>query len=359
MFQAGDRPGQLRLWTYQTVAHGADAVVYFRWRTSRFGAEQYWHGVLDHHGVPGRRYRELSRVGAEFAALGDRFTGASYVAPAGILLDPESRWALEIQKGHPKFDVLAHANLYHRAFTAHHAGVEYWHPADDFGSAKVLVVPTVFLCDEALAKKLATFAEAGGTVVLTFRSGVKDAANVVVNERLPGVLRSLAGCLVEEYDAPVGREPFAVALAAPLPKKPATASIWCDALTLTGAKALARYAAGPFAGMPAATLHRVGKGQVVYVGFQGDAAFYGLLAKWLLAGQGVASPFAPSDTVEITERVKGKERFLFMLNHAATEAKVKMPPGKPWRDLITGQKTGRTLTLAPYDVKILTPTIPA
>ena len=44
------RPGELRLWAYQAVAHGADAILFFRWRTARWGTEEYWHGVLDHHG---------------------------------------------------------------------------------------------------------------------------------------------------------------------------------------------------------------------------------------------------------------------------------------------------------------------
>ncbi len=61
------KPGELRLWVYQAIAHGADGMVYFRWRTCRFGSEQYWHGVLDHPGIPGRRYREIAQVGEELA----------------------------------------------------------------------------------------------------------------------------------------------------------------------------------------------------------------------------------------------------------------------------------------------------
>ena len=357
MFNSGDMPGQLRLWTWQTVAHGADAVVYFRWRTCRFGGEQYWHGVLDHHGVPGRRYREVARIGKEFSALGDRIVGAEYAASVGIVLDPESRWALQIQKGSPDFSFIGHANAYHRAFTALNAGVEYYHPADDFAKARILIVPSAFLCDEALAKKLAAFAEAGGTVVVTFRSGVKDAANVVVNDRLPGVLKHLTGCIVEEYDALVDKEAWPLDLVAPLPRKPAKAAVWCDQLRLAGAKPLAKYGAGPFKGTPAATINRVGKGTVLYIGFQGDPAFYGVLAKYLLHAHGLDSPFAPSETVEITERVKGKDRFVFVLNHGSNEAKVRLPARTVWRDLLTGQKTGRALSLDPYDVRILTPIV--
>ena len=40
--------GQLRLWTFQAVAHGAMGVNYFRWDTADFGAEEYWHGILNH-----------------------------------------------------------------------------------------------------------------------------------------------------------------------------------------------------------------------------------------------------------------------------------------------------------------------
>lgn len=55
------RPGQLALWTAQSIAHGADTVVFFRWRTCAFGTEEYWHGILPHSGNPGRRYYELQK----------------------------------------------------------------------------------------------------------------------------------------------------------------------------------------------------------------------------------------------------------------------------------------------------------
>jgi beta-galactosidase len=344
------------------VAHGADAVVYFRWRTCRFGIEQYWHGILDHHGQPGRRYREVARVGKELGALGDRITGAAYAAPAGILLDPESRWALDIQKGSPKFSMLDHANRWHAALHRRHVGVEYWHPADDWTAAKLLIAPTLFLCDDALARRLAEYVTNGGTLVLTFRSGVKDAANVVTTDRLPGPLKGLAGAIVEEYDAHAGDERRALDLLPPLPKMPAKAraeaEVWCDQLRLQGAKAVARYADGPFKGSPAASVHAVGKGQAWLIGFQATPPFYDHLVKHLAARTGLASRFAPSDDVEITERVKGKERFTFVLNHAGTKQAVAMPAGMTYRDLLTGQKAGRTLTLEPYGVRVLAP-VPA
>ena len=50
------RPGELRLWAYQAIAHGADGMIFFRWRTARFGAEEYWHGLLNHDGTTGATF---------------------------------------------------------------------------------------------------------------------------------------------------------------------------------------------------------------------------------------------------------------------------------------------------------------
>ena len=350
---SGDRPGQLRLWTWQTVAHGADRVIYFRWRTSRFGIEQYWHGILDHHGIPGRRYQEVKRVSKEFAALGDRAVGARYTANVGIIHHPEARWALEIQRGSPDFDFQKHMRMWSAGFAHNHAGVEFFDPSDEFTGVKVLVAPTLFLCDAKLAGKLKDFAEKGGTVILTFRSGVKDDANVVVDQRLPGVLSAMAGCEVEEYTAMVRGEKFPLSFSAPLPKKPAQAGVWMDQLKLTGAKAVARYEAGPWKGSPAMTMNKVGAGRVFYTGFQADEPFYQSFSRWLLSDLDILPPFAPSDTIEITERVKGSDRLLFVLNHSGEAQKLAMPARRAYRDALTGQKIPKSLTLKPYDVRVL------
>lgn len=355
MFQSGDSPGQLRLWSYQAVAHGADAILYFRWRTSRFGAEQYWHGILDHHGQPGRRYLELARVGKEFGALGDKITGSQYEAPVGILIDPASRWALEIQKGNPAFDYLAHAGEYHAAFSYFHAGVEYYNPDDDFGRAKILVAPTLFLADESIAGRLEEYVRNGGLLVMTFRSGVKDPYGAIVNERLPGVFKSLVGAYVEEYDCPIDDENCKIETSAPLPKRAHYARIWRDQLRLQGAKAIARYKDGPFSGSPAAALNRLGQGQVVLAGFVGDRAFYRALAGWLLKQRQVKIEASPADAVEVALRTRGRERFYFVLNHARTAQRISLAGGTKYRDLLTGRKYGRTLGLGPFDVRILSP----
>jgi beta-galactosidase len=74
------RPGELRLWAYQAIAHGADAVLFFRWRSARFGTEQFWQGVLDHDAVPRRRYAEVRQMGEELRRIGDQIVGSEVSA---------------------------------------------------------------------------------------------------------------------------------------------------------------------------------------------------------------------------------------------------------------------------------------
>ncbi len=358
IYQSGDSPGQLRLWSYQAVAHGADSLLYFRWRTCRFGTEQYWHGVLDHHGRPGRRYQELARVGREFAALGDSIVGAQYEAPIGILMDPDSRWALEIQKGNPAFDYLRVAGEYHAAFSYFHLGVEYYHPKDDFGIARILIAPALFLADESIAARLEEYVRAGGLLVLTFRSGAKDRYGAIVNDRLPGLLAPIAGAYVEEYDCPVDNETFGIETSAPMPKRKFRAGVWCDQLRLNGARAIARYTDGPFKGSPAAAVNGHGRGQAVLVGFMGDRGFHRHLAEWLLKQRDLKTGISPGESVEVTLRVKGRDLFYFVLNHAGTAQRVSMPPGATYRNLLTGRKHGRGISLAPFDVMLLSPVKP-
>ena len=70
------KPGQLGLWAMQSIAHGADTIVFFRWRSCVMGTEQYWHGILPHNGRPGRYYRELKAFMQEAGPLLERLQGS-------------------------------------------------------------------------------------------------------------------------------------------------------------------------------------------------------------------------------------------------------------------------------------------
>ena len=85
------KPGELRLWAYQSIAHGAEAIIFFRWRSCRSGTEQFWQGILEHHGIPGRRYNEVAQMGAELQKIGEIISRSQTKPQIAIMLVLPSR----------------------------------------------------------------------------------------------------------------------------------------------------------------------------------------------------------------------------------------------------------------------------
>ncbi len=348
------RPGELRLWAYQAIAHGADAILFFRWRTARFGTEEYWHGILDHHGVPGRRYDEIARMGMEIKRSRDQLEGSEVRSSVALLLSYDSRFAFQIQGNNPGFSYSRHFYHIYSALRKHHVSVDVVAPGDDLSGYDLVVAPALHVLSRATAERLKQFVEMGGVLVVTSRSGVKDEANAVVNQPLPGLLADLCGVEVEEYDSlpKDAHKDLAFGPGARGPSGSAHASLWCDVLGSHGADVVARYTEGYYAGRPAITMNQVGQGRAVYVGTLGDPSLYAALAPWLLDLAQVEPVLAAPPGVEVAERWRADQRLLFLLNHTSEEREVALDTDGV--DLVSGESIIEgTVVLPPRDVLVL------
>lgn len=355
------RPGELRLWAYQSIAHGADAIVFFRWRTSRFGAEQYWHGLLDHDGHPGRRYQEIKRMGAEIKRVGEQIAGSSIKPSVAMLLSYDSRFAFQVQGNNPYFGYASHFQQFYRALYRRHVGVDIVDPAANLSAYRLVLAPALHLVSDAVVQNLEDFVGTGGVLVLTPRSGVKDDANVVVNQRLPGLLSELCGAEVDEYDSLSSDMHNSLEFVLPelATSSPVPTSTWCDVLKPNGATVVARYTQDYYAGKPAITLNRLtasdghGQGQVVYIGTLGDDCLIDSLAGWLLSLAGVQPILNAPAGIEIAERRQGGQRLLFLLNHTDQAQEVAL--NDSYVNLLDGAAPVQgIISLAPREVMLLT-----
>jgi len=349
------RPGELRLWAYQTIAHGADAVIFFRWRTARFGTEEYWHGLLDHDGHTGRRYEEIKQMGAEIKTAGEQIHGSTVKPAVAMVLSYDSRFAFQIQANNPQFSYPAHFHHFYRALYRRHVPIDVVAPAGDLSAYKLVVVPALHVVSEAAAENLRRFVEAGGVLVVTQRSGVKDEANAVVNRRLPGLLAELCGVEVEEYDSLAADMQNELEFILPelASSSPVPVGAWCDVLKPNGATVVANYTQDYYAGEPAITLNRFDQGQVVYVGALGEAPLYEALSGWLLDLAGVQPILAAPEGVQVAERWQGDRRLLFVLNHTEQEQEVDLADGH-YTNLIGDSESLRgAVTIPPRDVLVL------
>jgi beta-galactosidase len=348
------RPGEMRLWTYQAIGHGADAIVYFRWRTARFGTEQFWHGILDHHGQPRRRYQELRATGAELKRVGVRILGAESRSQAAMVLSYDTRFAFQAQPNHSDFAYSGFFGSYYAALHRRNVGVDIVPPQADLSRYRLVLAPALHLVSLEVADNLRHYVESGGTLLITARSGVKDEINAVVNLPLPGLLADVCGVEVEEYDALPADIKVPVEFQLP-DSDPATqaahARLWCDVLTPVSAQTVARYQGEYYTGRAAITLNRFGQGQAVYVGTLGDEDLIDTVVGWAVGMASVSPALTAPYGVEAVERWKEGHRLLFLLNHADETCDVVLP--QQMTDLLTDRTVVGQATLVPKAVMIL------
>jgi beta-galactosidase len=262
------RPGTPRLWAWHAAASGADAIVYFRERAARYAQEQYHSGLQRHDGSPDVGYFDQQRLWAEHTSL-DGLTTEPPRAEVALLWNYDDLWALQLQPHTPAFTYLRHLFVYFRALQRLGVPVDVIAPDSPLTGYKLLITPSAHLGDAALANRLRDFVRKGGALVMGVRSGFKTMSNTVTHQPLPGVFRELVQATVADWGAlPAG---IGYQLESSVPGLSGTANTWIEALVTPpeaeGARVMATYLDGPYAGKAAMTSNAIGKGRAWYVGW--------------------------------------------------------------------------------------------
>lgn len=334
-------PGMIKGYALQAIAHGADTVVHFRWRTAVAGAEMYWHGILDHSDVPGRRYeefRELCRI-----VDGLQEMDGSYVKNSvALLYSSDNEYGFKLQHQAEGMYYLEQLKSLHDGFTAIGVGVDIIDESADLSAYEIVLAPTMLITHEETEKALHEFAAQGGTILLTNRSGVKDSYNKCVMQPLPGIYRELVGARVREYNAPgsylgqlkltddVLRENYKKSCRyypggeadEKLLRENAVYRQWCDILEAETAQVFAEYGDRYYSGSAAVTRNCYGAGTVYYIGTVCDRMFYISLAKCMASEKKIFYYDNLPLGVEVTYRQKDDKLWRFVFNNTNKEQKV-------------------------------------
>lgn len=273
------KPGIAELAALQTVAHGADSVLYFQWRASR-GAEEKLHGaVIGHDGrEDARSFTETAQVGQELEALAE-ITAEKREKQAAIVHDWQNKWALEGSCG-PRNAGMGYwdeLKRHYNALAREGIAVEFVDQNADLTGYGLVVVPMLYLLTDAFAKKLCAFAQNGGTVIVTYWSGVVDESDLCRLGDTPYGLTELLGLRRTEIDGMYDGETRRCVPSAGCTLPEALASTLCEVAALDEkdpAEPLSLYEEDYFAGHPAAAVHRYGKGRAYYLASRFDEAFY-------------------------------------------------------------------------------------
>ncbi|WP_433463384.1 beta-galactosidase [Spirillospora sp. CA-128828] len=344
---AAKPPGTMRLWSWQAVAHGADAIMFFQWRQSRGGAEKFHSAMVPHGGPSTRTFREVRGLGRELAAARALAGARAPRAGAAIVLDWPSWWALE-GEAHPSSDLrfLDAAWACHRPLYDAGVACDVVRPDADLSGYPLVLVPNLYLVSEEAGRNLERYVEEGGTLVMSFFSGIVDPCDRVHMGGYPAPFRRTLGLRVEEFRPLAEDEQVGLSEGA--------GGVWTEEVVLEGAEAVASFTSGALAGGPAVTRNRLGRGTAWYLATRPVPATMRALLDRVReeAGVGPVLPGLP-DGVQARARRSADGLRYVVLNHGSTEATVELPA--PMRDELSGAGPFTTLHLAARDVKLLRP----
>lgn len=345
------RPGVMRLWSYQAVAHGADTVMFFQMKRSIGACEKYHGAVIDHACHENTRvFREISELGAELDKLGDTTLGARCDAKTAIVFDWDNWWGITYSAGPSVYlDYCQEVLRYYKALHNLNIPVDMIGVEDDLSPYSLVIAPVLYMVKTGYDEKLRSYVRNGGRFLTTFFSGYVDEHDLVTIGGYPGRLRDILGIWVEEEDA----LPENMCNSFTYQGKTYPAAMLCDLLHSEGAEVLCTYEKDFYAGMPVLTKHAFGDGFGYYVATQSNEAFYRDYLRELCEDAGIRPIMDTPDTVEVTRRVNDKGTFIFVLNHGAETYETVLPFAGT--DLLSGKKyaSGDSLCLAGKDVAIL------
>lgn len=319
------RPGVMRLWSYQAVAHGSDTVMFFQMRQSQGACEKYHSAVINHVGNENTRlFRELTELGEELTKLGDQTLGTTINSKVAIVVDWENWWAAEMSAGPSNLiNYVGEIQTYYKALFNNKIAVDFVRTDSDLTKYSLVIAPLLYMNKDGYDEKIREYVKKGGCYLTTFFSGYVDENDRVILGGYPGKQKDILGIWVEESDAlpPSENNGFIYK------EKEYSAGVLCDIMHLEGAKEVASYIREFYANTPVITKNKFGEGTVYYIGTHSDDEFYLQFLKDICTDLAIEPVFNAPENIEVTVRENDNFKFFFILNHAEEPLEVNIPTG--------------------------------
>ena len=336
------------------VAMGADAINFFQWRASAFGAESFHSAMVPHAGEDTKLFRQVCELGETLQTLADAGVQGSELerSDTAILFSAESEWATRSETlPSMKLNHWHDVRDWYRAFLDAGTRADIMPLKYDWSDYNTVVLPTVLMLSAVDTRRLADFAAAGGRVVVGYATGLIDENFHTWLGGYPGagngLLRDMLGIRGEEFNilgSGVEGEPEAIRLGAGGEVAPedaaalngATTRLWQNDVTVTGdrTQVLAMYAGEEadeweLDGMAAVTRNPYGAGEAYFVGCDLDVADLTKLIRTYLAAPAQSQQSQANTDVLHTVRKSADAAFDFYLPRGKKEVELQGVEGEP------------------------------
>ena len=297
---AGKKPGALAAETAQSIARGADGIMFFQWRQSRAGSEKFHSAMLPHAGTKTRTWDAVTDLGARLATLPPQ-PAPGRDAKVALVFDWENWWAVE-ERDHPtRIDYLALSLEWYGAFHKRNIQVDIVAPERVDTGYDLVIAPALYLLREDGAAALRGFVGAGGTLLAGPFTDIVDEHDHFREGGFLTQLGPVLGVRFEDFGALAGASTGGAGVGAQTSfdaGAAATAAVSfgdvsfsgtlvAEVVHAEGASVAARFQDGPAAGSPALTRHAHGHGEAWYLATMPDPEGLDAVVDAAVAASGV------------------------------------------------------------------------
>jgi beta-galactosidase len=227
----------------------------------------------------------------------------------------------------------------------------------DLSRYDLVIAPMLHMVRAGVGERLGRFVREGGCLVTTYLTGYVDESDLCFLGGFPGPLRQVLGIWAEELDilydgdanAVVGDPGSSLGLAGRWAAKE-----YCEVIRAETAEVLAAYAGDFYAGRPALTRNRFGKGDAFHLAARtGEdllSAFYGQLVREKRIASCLGA--TPPAGVSVQRRGDGEHDFVFVMNFNRAPATVALG-ALLGLELLGGREVRDVLELEPFGVAVI------
>lgn len=327
------RPNQAKMWSYQGFAHGCDSMMYFRYRGASKGAEQFCYGVLDTDNVKRRKFYEVQSVFQDVIQYKDSLS-LPVDSQVAIMYDYDSLAAFRIQKQSILLDPAVEMQKIYKAFYDVNVPVDVIPEDADISGYKVIILSQMIIEKPEFTKKIQDFVCAGGIVIMTYRSAVKDCYNnLTFGAAIPVNYSSFAGVTVVETESLQEGQEFPITGQGDYAGKIGEGGVFRDMLEVQDAEVLYTYGDMFYDSYAAVTRKAQGNGMIYYVGCSMDADTIQLLMNGIMDAAGIQKE-ETAEGVEVCYRGTGEKAIRIVMNHTGMEQPYGESKLKPYESRI-------------------------
>jgi beta-galactosidase len=269
-YNAQPYPGAVRMWIWHTFAIGSKFICTYRYRQPLYGNEQYHQGIIQTDG------ESLSRGGKEYVQAIKELNEIKKVyridkvekSKIGIWWDQRSMLDMYNFPHNQNWNPVTNFYRYYEIIKSFALPVEFLTNASNIDPQRysVILIPAVQLVDDALVSKWEKYVEAGGTLIITARTGQKNRDGHWWKTEMQKKIQKLTNVSILYYD----HLPPSKIARVTKGSKTYSWNSWGEIINLTKdsnqTKVLAVYSDQFYEGKAAAISGTVGKGKVVYIG---------------------------------------------------------------------------------------------